>query len=79
MKGRVVLEEKQLLERLVAHGNHNIDWSYHILFGSKSDQRDLRPMVYSGKMIFPSPLDLTKLLGSLPNHFFIKNFSSPKM
>ena len=59
-KGRLSLEEKNLLERLQQSGNHNCDWSFHIVFSQKVDARDLRPMVYSGKLVFPSPLELTK-------------------
>jgi len=60
-KGKLSLEEKSLLERLQQSGNHNLDWSFHMIFTQKVDVRDLRPMVYSGKLIFPSPLDLTKI------------------
>ena len=59
-KGKLSLEEKALLERLQQSGNHNLDWSFHMIFTQKVDLRDLRPMVYSGKLVFPSPLDLAK-------------------
>lgn len=59
-KGRLSLEEKTLLEKLQQSGNHNCDWSFHIVFSQKVDARDMRPMVYSGKLVFPSPLELNK-------------------
>lgn len=58
-KGRLHLEEKAILERL-AHGNHNLDWTFSVVFGSKCDQRDMRPMVYAGRFCFASPLELTQ-------------------
>ena len=38
------------------------DWSFHVMFKEKGDARDLRPMVYSGKFVFPSLLELAKHL-----------------
>ncbi|CAK9028727.1 unnamed protein product [Durusdinium trenchii] len=58
-KGKLVLEESQLLQKLSA-GNHNIDWQWHLLFSERSDARDLRPLVYTGRFVFPSPLELQK-------------------
>ena len=63
-RGRLVLDEKQLMERIMNAGNHSTDWAFHILFKEKSDARDLRPMIYSGKFIFASPLELAKKLDS---------------
>ena len=69
-KGKLPLEEKQLMERLLGNGNHNVDWSFHVLFGNRVDPRDMRPMVYSGKMIFASPLELTKSFGKILSVMF---------
>ena len=58
-RGRVFWEEKTILERLVR--NHvNIDWPFSILFCEKLDARDQRPMSYQGRLIFASPLELSK-------------------
>ena len=58
-KGKVFLEEQALLQKL-ASGNHVLDWQFHLLFSNKPDVRDLRPMVYPGRFVFPSPLELPK-------------------
>ena len=57
-RGKLCIDERAILEKIFTAGNHNCDWSYHVLFKEKTDARDLRPMVYSGKFIFASPLDL---------------------
>ena len=54
-KGKLHLEEGKLVD-LLAKGNHNLDWQFSIIFKEKSDDRDLRPMVYPGRFVFPSPL-----------------------
>ena len=54
-KGELHLEEGKLVD-LLAKGNHNLDWQFSIIFKEKSDDRDLRPMVYPGRFVFPSPL-----------------------
>lgn len=58
-KGRLVLEERSLLDAL-CRGNHNVDWTFAALFNEKCDSRDLRPMCYNGRFVYPSPLDLAK-------------------
>ena len=64
-KGQLHLEEQKPVD-LLAKGNHNLDWQFSILFKEKSDDRDLRPMVYPGRFVFPSPLR-----GPKNNLFFI--------
>ena len=54
-KGKLHLEEGKLVD-LLAKGNHNLDCQFSIIFKEKSDDRDLRPMVYPGRFVFPSPL-----------------------
>ena len=54
-KGKLHLEEGKLVD-LLAKGNHNLDWQFSVLFKEKTDDRDLRPMVYPGRFVFPSPL-----------------------
>ena len=44
-------------------GNHNLDCSFSLLFKDQIDQRDERPMVYPGNLVFPSPVAMNK-------HFF---------
>ena len=51
-KGKLHLEEGKLVD-LLAKGNHNLDWQFSIIFKGKSDDRDLRPMVYPGQFVFP--------------------------
>lgn len=58
-RGHVFLEEKAILDKL-ARNNVNLDWTCSILFGSKVDARDQRPMAYQARLIFASPLDLLK-------------------
>ena len=41
---------------LLAKGNHNLDRQHTIIFKEKNDDRDLRPKVYPGRVVFPSPL-----------------------
>ena len=53
--GKLHVEEQKLVD-LLAKGNHNLDWQFSILFREKSDDRDLRPMVYPVRFLFPSPL-----------------------
>ena len=62
-RGKLSLEEQSLISKLMQAGLLNTDWSFHVMFKDKSDARDLRPMVYSGKFIFASPLELSKRLG----------------
>ena len=64
-KGKLHLEEQKPVN-LLAKGNHNLDWQFSILFKEKSDDRDLRPMVYPGRFVFPSPLG-----GPKKNMFFM--------
>ena len=54
-KGKLHVEEAKMLDML-ARGNHNLDWQFSVVFKEKSDERDLRPMVYPGRFVFPSPL-----------------------
>ena len=58
-KGRILLEERALYDQLMG-GNHNLDWGFAIMFGNRQDNRDLRPLVYAGKFVFASPLDVQK-------------------
>ena len=58
-RGHVFLEEKAILDKL-ARSNVNLDWTCSILFRSKVDARDQRPMCYQARLIFASPLDLLK-------------------
>lgn len=58
-RGKLVLEEKQILEQL-CQGLHNLDWTFSLLFKEKTDARDQRPMSYQGRFVFPSPLELSK-------------------
>ena len=62
-RGKLAIEEQNLMTKLMQAGLFNTDWSFHVMFKDKADSRDLRPMVYSGKFVFPSPLDLSKQLG----------------
>ena len=54
-KGKLHVEEQKLVD-LLAKGYLNLDWQFSILFKEKSDDRDLRPMVYPGRFVFPSYL-----------------------
>ena len=62
-RGKLCIDERTLLDRLATSGNHDVDWNFHILFNERGDIRDRRPMVYGGKLVFPSPLPLDKQLG----------------
>ena len=54
-RGRLHLEETKMIDWL-SKGNHNLDWQFSLVFKDKVDDRDMRPMVYPGRFIFPSPL-----------------------
>ena len=69
--GKLHSEEQKPVD-LLAKGNHNLDWQFSILFKDKSDDRDLCPMVYSGRFVFPSPLG-----GPKQNLFFICELRKP--
>ena len=58
-RGHLHLEERALVDQLCS-GNHNLDWSFAMIFGSKQDLRDMRPLIYNGRFVFASPLDLGK-------------------
>ena len=59
-KGKLHLEETKVTNQLT-RANHNIDIQFSILFADQVDGRDLRPMVYPGRFVFPSPIgDLAK-------------------
>jgi hypothetical protein len=54
-KGKMLMEETKLLESL-AKGNHNLDWHFAVIFGSRFDERDLRPLVYPGRFVFSNAI-----------------------
>jgi hypothetical protein len=54
-KGKLHLEESKVTQQLTK-ANHNIDVQFSVLFSDQVDARDLRPMVYPGRFVFPSPL-----------------------
>ena len=54
-QGKLHLEESKMVNQLTK-GNHNIDIQFSLIFGEQCDARDLRPMVYPGRFILPSPL-----------------------
>ena len=54
-KGKLHLEETKMIDQLTK-GNHNIDWQFCIQFTDQCDERDLRPMNYPGRFVFPTPL-----------------------
>ena len=59
-KGKLHLDETKVTNQLT-RGNHNIDVQFAVLFADQVDARDLRPMVYPGRFVFPSPIgDLSK-------------------
>jgi hypothetical protein len=54
-KGKLHLEESKVTQQLTK-ANHNLDIQFSVLFAEQVDARDLRPMVYPGRFVFPSPL-----------------------
>ena len=54
-RGKLHMGEKKMLEQL-SEGNHNLDWQFSIVYKEKADDRDMRPMMYPCRMVFPSPL-----------------------
>jgi len=54
-KGRLYLEEQKATS-VLAKGTHNVDIQFAILFSDQTDQRDARPMVYPGRLVFSLPL-----------------------
>lgn len=54
-KGKLHLDETKMLEQL-SKGNHNLDWQFSIQFKDRSDERDMRPLNYPGRFVFPTPL-----------------------
>lgn len=61
-RGKLAMEERQLIEKIMNAGNHSCDWNWHLMFTQKPDTRDQRPMIYSGKFIFSSPVEVQKTL-----------------
>ena len=53
--GKLHLEEQKMVTAL-SRGNHNLDVHFNVIFKDQCDSRDLRPMVYPGRLVFPSPL-----------------------
>ena len=53
-RGKLHLEETRMIHELSA-GNHNLDCCFSMLFSDQVDERDERPMVYPGRLVFPSP------------------------
>ena len=62
-RGKLFLEEKKMMDSL-SKGNHNLDWGFSVLFKEQVDSRDLRPLTYPGRFVFPSPV------GDLKKHAF---------
>ena len=54
-KGKLHIEESKFINQLT-RGNHNLDTFFTVNFKEQADVRDLRPMVYPGRLVFPSPL-----------------------
>ncbi len=52
-RGKLHLDEIKALTSL-ASGGHNLDFPFSMVFSHQSDPRDLRPMVYGGRMILPA-------------------------
>ncbi|CAK0897612.1 unnamed protein product [Prorocentrum cordatum] len=52
-RGKLYLEEIKALQSL-ASGGHNVDFPFSMVFSSQCDPRDLRPMVYGGRLAFPA-------------------------
>ena len=52
-RGKLHLEEIKALQAL-ASGGHNLDYPFSMVFSGQCDPRDLRPMVYGGRLAFPA-------------------------
>ena len=50
--GKLHLEEERVAKQL-ANGHVNLDCTFCIIFTDPSDGRDLRPLIYPGKLLFP--------------------------
>jgi hypothetical protein len=50
-KGTVWMLDHALMKSISESGGASLDRMYHVLFTDKGDQRDQRPMVYSGRVI----------------------------
>ena len=57
--GKLHLEEGKATSMLTK-GHHNLDYTFSLMFKNQKDRRDQRPLVYPGRMIFPSPCKLDK-------------------
>ena len=58
-KGKLHLEEAKMLSML-GQGNHNLDMGFGMCFTDPQDSRDDRPLLYSGRLVLPSPVPLHK-------------------
>ena len=58
-KGKLHLEETKMIKQLT-QGNHSIDCAFSVIFKDQVDSRDERPMVYPGRLVFPSPVPTSK-------------------
>ena len=59
-KGRLHLEEIKALNAL-SQGGHNMDFTCSIVFKDQSDPRDMRPMLYPMRLLYPAACtDLSK-------------------
>lgn len=56
-KGMVWMLDHALMKSISECGGASLDKTYHVLFKDKGDQRDQRPMVYSGRVITMSGKD----------------------
>ena len=54
-KNRLVLTESNALTKLTKC-NFNLDYQYNIMFKTRLDARDNRPLMYPGRLVFPGTL-----------------------
>jgi hypothetical protein len=62
-KGQLFLCENTV-RKLLTERSLNIDLKYALIFNEKKDTRDLRPLMYDGRIIVPT--------GGVPSNFFFK-------
>ena len=59
-RGKLSLDIIKVMKALQM-GNHNLDHHFNVTFKDQCDLRDMRPMTYNGRFVFPLPLgDLNK-------------------
>ena len=53
--GKLFMDEHKAT-KMLTQGNHNLDFTFTVVFKEPLDKRDQRPLMYPGRLVYPSPV-----------------------